>query len=305
MSRYCTSAFSIAEGLLIGSLVERDKLRQRVDELEAAGTSSSHGQDRSEGPPQSVGDPSGFDQSTQAVGAFDVEKDGHTLASAGNLPSNTSPLVNILDTEQHSDISHSQNQSMHTAGGQLPELHPLPDVSPSRQPHVLISQLSSGIPYCTPASHLALPMLGFSTQDAPVSITIADAIQQLPDYEEAEIKTSWYLKSIAWYCAPMSVEDTVKLVNDVYHIRETGQLDILDIDQEYHKVAVVFVILALGTLMDMELQPHSPEAKAYCSIAQHCLGSGHHVSRHTPYALQALVSGHMRKAKSQSSTSSP
>lgn len=166
----------------------------------------------------------------------------------------------------------------------------LPVVALIKHEKRLIQQFDGDIQYCTPASHLALPMLGFSISAAPISITIADAIQHLPNYEEAEIKMSWYLKSIAWYCAPMSVEDTVKLVNEVYQIRETGQMDIFDIDQEYHKVAVVFIILALGTLMDMELQAHSPEAKQYCSISQHCLGSGHHVTRHTIYALQALVS---------------
>lgn len=200
-----------------------------------------------------------------------------------------SPARAFTDTSVHRLATQGQRSPPGPAS-ELPDLNLLlPNVSVSCNPVTLIPQSTKEYPYCTLASHLALPMLGFSTQDAPVSITIADAIQHLPEYEEAEIKMSWYLKSIAWYCAPMSVEDTVKLVNEVYQIRETGQLDILDIDQEYHKVAVVFIILALGTLMDMELQPHSPEAKQYCSIAQHCLGSGHHVTRHTPYALQALV----------------
>jgi hypothetical protein len=61
-------------------------------------------------------------------------------------------------------------------------------------------------------------------------------------------------------------------------------------DTDFHRLALLYVVLAYGTLMNTERPPHHPLALVYCSLSQRSLAAGRFLVSNTLTALQAMVS---------------
>lgn len=57
---------------------------------------------------------------------------------------------------------------------------------------------------------------------------------------------------------------------------------------DYHELSVVFVVLAMGTLHDLELDVDDPVALEYLSLAKQSLSRGNFMQNNTITAVQAL-----------------
>ncbi len=58
------------------------------------------------------------------------------------------------------------------------------------------------------------------------------------------------------------------------------------------QLALVFMILAIGTLYNLELPLHDPQAEEYLALSKACLARGDFLNHNTIPGVQAVVSGY-------------
>ena len=57
-----------------------------------------------------------------------------------------------------------------------------------------------------------------------------------------------------------------------------------------HELALIYAVIALGTVVNMELPPLDPSGTRYLALAQKCLVAGRFLIINTMTCLQALAS---------------
>jgi len=56
------------------------------------------------------------------------------------------------------------------------------------------------------------------------------------------------------------------------------------------EIALIFIVLAVGTLFNLEILPHHPSAHRYFRLSQQSLCKGDFLNRNTVAGLQTVVS---------------
>ena len=130
---------------------------------------------------------------------------------------------------------------------------------------------------------------GFISLSHPSAIDYEQACTGLPSSEEVAKTIDTFFRLVAWTGSPILREDMDSIAAEILHYAPEpprGQ----DIRLSFHKLALVFIVLALGGLMNMEVPPNDPETKAFFAISQNCLFHGLFLSYNTLTCVQALVS---------------
>ncbi|KAF8661278.1 hypothetical protein AX16_001379 [Volvariella volvacea WC 439] len=111
-------------------------------------------------------------------------------------------------------------------------------------------------------------------------------IRHLPDVNEAKSKSEIYFKHAAWMYTPITEED---YYNDFYLpvYGDTDGSSLASISGQ--KLAVLYMVLAIGTLLDLTLPPHSPLAKQRYLLARASFALESVLEEKSIMAIQALL----------------
>jgi hypothetical protein len=111
-------------------------------------------------------------------------------------------------------------------------------------------------------------------------------LSQLPPEEESKLLIECYYRYIAWNTTPILEQELERFFNEIFRsdFRKPTNLDIA-----FQDLALVYAVLALGTLANMELAPNDPQAQQLYLLGQQCLFEGRFLVVNTLTAVQALV----------------
>lgn len=129
------------------------------------------------------------------------------------------------------------------------------------------------------------PYILFSVAVDPYR-TPEDTLQALPPRDEANYLLDCYFRLLAWDGTPVTRPDLELVFTHTY---EHSSVDAFT-PYEFQRVGLVYVCLALGTLVNMELPAHDPSGTKYFIEAQRCLLAGKYMTNNTLTCLSALVS---------------
>nr|XP_018266019.1 uncharacterized protein I303_02397 [Kwoniella dejecticola CBS 10117]OBR88177.1 hypothetical protein I303_02397 [Kwoniella dejecticola CBS 10117] len=149
-----------------------------------------------------------------------------------------------------------------------PEGQPVPDMSPDR------------IKRNVPEHLLAFP---FPLSNGPS--TMESLLSHLPAKDDAEVLMDSYYRYFAWNhdTAPRKFFEPIfdrifkSIASKTYRAVHPQQL------------ALLFAILAMGTLQNLELPPNDPTADEYLSLAKGCLTKGDFLNNNTIAGVQTLI----------------
>lgn len=79
-----------------------------------------------------------------------------------------------------------------------------------------------------------------------------------------------------------------KLINETYAVKHAKPLDYRAVDPQY--LALLFIILAIGSLHNLELPPNDPSADEYLELSKRCLAKADFLTRSNIAGIQTLVS---------------
>ena len=77
-----------------------------------------------------------------------------------------------------------------------------------------------------------------------------------------------------------------RILESVYH---STPPDPEALTLEYQKLALLYIVMAFGTMMNMEHPPNDPMAEKYFLVAQQCLFNGRFLVYNTLVGLQSLT----------------
>ena len=146
----------------------------------------------------------------------------------------------------------------------------------------------------------ALPEAGTSllSQSSSLKDTYLSAIAMLPDVDEAEVQTQSYFQNLiqTGTSTPLhpdifdefshrilDIKAAITRGETVSFLENEGQLR-----AEFHKLALVFAVIALGMLVNLQLPPNDSRSRRYCDLAVECLVAGRYLICSTLTCLQAL-----------------
>ncbi|CAK7222132.1 hypothetical protein SCUCBS95973_004737 [Sporothrix curviconia] len=113
---------------------------------------------------------------------------------------------------------------------------------------------------------------------------------QLPPKEEALHLVTCFHRYIAWNGSPLLEEDLLAVLRWLYGLGSVG----LVVAQPQHPnmavqlLALLYIVLALGSLTNMELAPDDPASMAYYRLSQQCLVAGKFLVNNSLTTVQAL-----------------
>jgi hypothetical protein len=115
----------------------------------------------------------------------------------------------------------------------------------------------------------------------------------LPSEEDARYLKTLGFKYCTWYSSPITENDfDVSVLATVYHgsgMNGNGN----GVEDALHQIALLFIILALGSLMHPKLAPLNIQADRYWQLAHAALCGSRAVEQPTYEALCAVVSSNL------------
>ncbi|OCF40130.1 hypothetical protein I317_06081 [Kwoniella heveanensis CBS 569] len=132
-----------------------------------------------------------------------------------------------------------------------------------------------------------LSLGGFVPLNRPTSAMYGQLSLELPPESDARDLVERYYRLIAWTGTPVLHEDMLKIVQAIYaSIPDVppGQ----DLRLALHQLSLLYVVMALGQLANMEVPPNDPESKRLFALAQQCLFSGSFLVYNTLSCVQSL-----------------
>ncbi|EAU90340.1 hypothetical protein CC1G_09022 [Coprinopsis cinerea okayama7 len=113
----------------------------------------------------------------------------------------------------------------------------------------------------------------------------ASITSHLPAPAAAKRIANLYFRHAAWMYTPISEQDFYSnVLPEVYNTEETYRDSVSS-----HTLSVFFMVLALGTLLDLDLPAHSPESMQYFQIGRAALALDSVLEEQSITALQALL----------------
>ncbi|KAI0080188.1 hypothetical protein K474DRAFT_1590474 [Panus rudis PR-1116 ss-1] len=114
----------------------------------------------------------------------------------------------------------------------------------------------------------------------------ASLLKSLPDMRKARHMAEIYYRHAAWMYTPIPESEFLETVfNRVYNPQQGYSPDPID----SHRLAVLYLVFALGTLLDLDLPPLSTEASEYYQLGRAALSLESILESQSIPAIQALV----------------
>nr|XP_031857529.1 uncharacterized protein CI109_007089 [Kwoniella shandongensis]KAA5524601.1 hypothetical protein CI109_007089 [Kwoniella shandongensis] len=152
-------------------------------------------------------------------------------------------------------------------------------VSPSRH-------APEPLPQSIPLSKSHSPLFAFPFADPDLHHSEDSLLAQLPAKEDAEVLVDSYYRYFAWNHDIAPRPTFQRVFDQVYLARETERPE-----RKVHaqQIALVYMILALGTVQNLELPPHDESAEEYIALGKACLSKGDFLNHGTIAGVQALI----------------
>ncbi|KAH9914938.1 uncharacterized protein B0H18DRAFT_1087702 [Fomitopsis serialis] len=148
-----------------------------------------------------------------------------------------------------------------------------------------IENPQSILPTSLPWFNYAVP-LGDSVHQTFPDVR-ASLVGLLPDITEARRLASLYFKHAAWMYTPIPEPEFHSTVLSRFYGEIAGWVD-QDSDSS-HKMAILFMIFAMGSLLDLDKASHSVEATKYYQLGRAALSLDSILEHQTISAIQALI----------------
>lgn len=98
-----------------------------------------------------------------------------------------------------------------------------------------------------------------------------------------------YYRLVAWTGTPIARDDINAVMAEIYdNLPRIPPRQ--DCRHAMHKLALLYIVFALGDLLNMEIPPNDPQSKQHFALAQQCLFSGCFLMYNTLTCVQVLVS---------------
>ncbi len=114
---------------------------------------------------------------------------------------------------------------------------------------------------------------------------------ELPPEEEARVLVDSYYRHVTWNATVILRANFIDIIKSIYREDQPGSGEVQQENPklQYHKLALVMIVLALGTLLNLEIPPHDPSAERFYTLAKSCLAKGDFLHHNTLVSVQALV----------------
>jgi hypothetical protein len=112
------------------------------------------------------------------------------------------------------------------------------------------------------------------------------AKRELPSEEEARVLVDSYYRHVCWNGTPILRANFIDIIKSIY--REDDNRSPESPKLAYHKLGLVMIVLALGTLLNLEIPPHDPSAERYYQLSKTCLAMGDFLHHNTLVSVQSL-----------------
>lgn len=113
------------------------------------------------------------------------------------------------------------------------------------------------------------------------TLTYAQAYAQLPAQDEGWLLAESNYRHLAWGGSALSREDFVALYDSLESSSNNSSLS-------WQRLAAVFIVLALGTLVSLELPLDDPTGKHYFDMARQCLVNGRFLTHTTLIGVETV-----------------
>ncbi|WVQ83747.1 hypothetical protein IAT38_005891 [Cryptococcus sp. DSM 104549] len=140
----------------------------------------------------------------------------------------------------------------------------------------------------TPGRNYTDPLYSFPFNEPAGPSTIEALFARLPPRDDAEVLVDSYYRYFAWNHNPAPRRTFQPIFDRVFNAANREHPE-----QSVHlqQLALVYMILAMGTVHNIELPPHDPTAEEYLALGKGCLTKGDFLNHGTIPGVQALVSG--------------
>ena len=140
----------------------------------------------------------------------------------------------------------------------------------------------------------------FSAQGTTTSMSAL--ISELPDADETRVLVDSYFRYFAWQYVlcllPVALayssfdiapRNTIeKLIRETYAMKDAESPDFRAIDSQC--LALLFIILAIGSLHNLELPPHDPSADKYLELSKRSLAKADFLIQGDIAGIRTMVS---------------
>ena len=127
---------------------------------------------------------------------------------------------------------------------------------------------------------------GYPAEAQPAISTYLAACQSLPQEDEVRVLVDCYFRYVAWNTTPVVRSEMDEVLQSIFHPSSTVDSDAVTV--EYQKLALLYVVMAFGCMMNMEHPPNDPMAEKFFTTSQQCLFHGRFLVYNTMVGLQAL-----------------
>ncbi|WOO82885.1 putative transcriptional regulatory protein [Vanrija pseudolonga] len=152
------------------------------------------------------------------------------------------------------------------------------DVADTRPPSPTRSQ-SPNHPFHTDPS-------SSSIFGVPSTRRYAQAVAELPSKDEGWILVESNYRHLAWNGSALSRDEFAVIYDSVYANLNTDPKGFTDTCLAFQRIAMVYIVLALGTLVSLELPLDDPTGKFYFDMARQCLVNGRFLTLTTLIGVQ-------------------
>ncbi|KIS00216.1 hypothetical protein L804_02865 [Cryptococcus deuterogattii 2001/935-1] len=129
------------------------------------------------------------------------------------------------------------------------------------------------------------PVYSFPFNESEIS-TVEELFERLPPRADAEVLIDSYYRYFAWNHDPAPRRTFQPIFDRVYaSILQPRPENSVHLQQ----LALVYMLLAMGTVHNIELPPHDESAEEYLTLAQAALTKGNFMNHATIAGLQTLV----------------
>ncbi|KZT09905.1 uncharacterized protein LAESUDRAFT_722057 [Laetiporus sulphureus 93-53] len=112
-------------------------------------------------------------------------------------------------------------------------------------------------------------------------------ISLLPELSEVRRLAALYFKHGAWMYTPIPESEFLGTILPRFYELSPAYLDQDPLDS--HRLAILYLVLAMGTLVDLEIEPLSPSATRYYQLGRAALSLDSVLEHQTLPAIQALI----------------
>ncbi|KAL1408563.1 hypothetical protein Q8F55_005376 [Vanrija albida] len=152
------------------------------------------------------------------------------------------------------------------------------DVADTRPPSPTRSQ-SPNHPFVTDPS-------SSSIFGVPSTRRYAQAVAELPSKDEGWILVESNYRHLAWNGSALSRDEFAVIYDSVYANLNVDPKGFTDTCLAFQRIAMVYIVLALGTLVSLELPLDDPTGKFYFDMARQCLVNGRFLTLTTLIGVQ-------------------